>query len=167
MKAATRAALLAALLAAGGVRAEGETAAPTEPIPALRVVPTGYAFDNPAVLVRQLAWGVAHGVRLLGLACQARGDSKAALAYVDWLDRERLSLRAIERDLARHYFGRDEAPAEAISAALNLKPYLETPAADLAAACATLAEALAAPRYDLERFRAEKCAEFHCPKETP
>jgi hypothetical protein len=158
VKAAAGAALLAV---AAGVAQGGET----QPSPSPMAV--GYAFEQPAVLARQLAWGLVHGARLLTLACRERGDGAAAAAYADWLDRERSVIQATERVLARHHFGRDSAPAEAISAALNLKPRLETPAAELAAACATLPAALASPRYDLARFHAEKCEALRCGKEQP
>jgi hypothetical protein len=114
--------------------------------------PSRYEFDRPQLLAQQLLWGVVHGVRLLGLACHRRGDRAAALAYVDWLDQQWPRIRAAERDLSRHYFDRDQAPMEAIDAALRLKPALDRPDSELGEACATLPEALAAPRYDLERY---------------
>jgi hypothetical protein len=115
-----------------------------------------YAFANPRLLTQQLLWGRVHGTRLLGLACWARGDAVAALSYVDWLDRQWLPILAASRDLSRHYFSVDAAPMEAIDAALNLKTQLDTPGHELTAACATLAEALAASRHDLARFYAER-----------
>jgi hypothetical protein len=131
-------------------------------------IPSGYAFEKPRVLVQQLVWGRLHGVRLLALACRDLGDGKAALAYADWLESQSSPVAAAERALARHYFGFDSAPMEAIDGALNLKPSLDVPADELAAACATLPDALAAPRYDLGRFHAERRAaiqrgdpEFH------
>lgn len=119
-------------------------------------VPSGYEFDQPNILAQQLLWGVVHGVRLLGMACQRRGDTVAAMAYVDWLDRQWPRIRAAEADLSRHYFGRDQVPMEAIDNALKLKPALDQADADLGEACASLPEALAAPRYDLERYYQEK-----------
>lgn len=119
-------------------------------------MPQGYAFDNPQLLTQQLLWGVIHGVRLLGITCQARGDTSAALAYVDWMERQQARIHAAERDLARHYFGRDTASPEAISAALRLKPALTSPPETLGAACATLPEALQQERYDLEKFYASR-----------
>jgi hypothetical protein len=115
-----------------------------------------YEFDRPQLLAQQLLWGVVHGVRLLGMACQRRGDQVAALAYVDWLDRQWPRIRAAERDLSRHYFDREQVPMEAIDGALKLKPALERPDAELGPACASLPEALSAPRYDLERYYQEK-----------
>ena len=115
-------------------------------------IPSGYAFDRPGLLARQVAWGHLHGVRLLALACLDRSDAAAGLAYADWLDRQRLPIAAVAADLSRHYFGIDDAPMLAIDAALNLKPTLDTPAAELAGACATLPAALASQRHDLDRL---------------
>jgi hypothetical protein len=118
--------------------------------------PSRYQFDRPQLLAQQLLWGVVHGVRLLGMACHRRGDHAATLAYVDWLDRQWPRIRAAERDLSRHYFEREQVPMEAIDAALKLRPALDQPDDKLGDACATLPEALAAPRYDLERYYQEK-----------
>jgi hypothetical protein len=119
-------------------------------------VPTRYEFDRPQVLAQQLLWGVVHGVRLLGMACHRRGDKVAALAYADWLDGQWPRIRAAEGDLSRHYYDRDQVPLEAIDAAIKLKPALDQPDSALGDACASLPEALAAPRYDLERYYQEK-----------
>jgi hypothetical protein len=118
--------------------------------------PSGYEVDNPRILTQQLLWGVVHGVRLLGLACQRRGDKTAAQAYVDWLDRQWPRIRAAEHDLARHYFRLDQAPMETIDGALRLKPALDQPDSELGEACASLPEALGAVRYDLERYYQER-----------
>lgn len=118
--------------------------------------PNGYVFDNPQLLAQQLLWGRVHGVRLLGLACQERGHAAAAEAYVDWMEKQKARIHAAERDLARHYFHKDSASPEAISAALLLKPVLETEAELLAAACDSLPLALQQERYDLEKFYAER-----------
>lgn len=119
-------------------------------------VPSRYEFDRPQILAQQLLWGVVHGVRLLGMACHRRGDHGAAQAYADWLDGQWPRILAAERDLSRHYFDRDQVPLEAIDQALRLRPALNTPDGELGEACATLPAALAAPRYDLERFYQEK-----------
>jgi hypothetical protein len=121
-----------------------------------RPIPSGYEFDKPNILAQQLLWGVVHGVHLLGMACHRRGNQVAAQAYVDWLDHQWPRIRAAEADLSRHYFLRDQVPMEAIDNALKLKPALEQADADLGEACASLPEALAAPRYDLERYYQEK-----------
>jgi hypothetical protein len=119
-------------------------------------VPSRYEFDRPQILAQQLLWGVVHGVRLLGMACQRRGDQVAALAYVDWLDKQWPRIRAAERDLSRHYFDREQVPMESIDSALKLKPALDRPDSELGDACATLPTVLATPRYDLERYYQEK-----------
>jgi hypothetical protein len=117
---------------------------------AQQIAPSRYELDRPKILAQQLLWGIVHGVRLLGMACHRRGDSAAALAYADWLDTQWPPIRAAERTLSRHYFGRKQVPLEAIDNALNLKPELDQPDEELGAACATLPAALEPPRYDLE-----------------
>lgn len=130
--------------------------APVEEVPR-RATPSlpvpGYAFDRPRLLTQQLLWGLAHGVRLLAVTCRSldNGDS-AALAYLEWSERYRERLRRATRDLARHYFGQEDASYEALSAMMNLKSILAYAAEDLAPACDSLPEALGAERYDLERF---------------
>lgn len=118
--------------------------------------PSGYAFDKPRILAEQLVWGRAHGVRLLAHACRERGDDDASAAYLAWLETQSWRIAEAAAALARHYFGRDAAPPDAINAALRLKPRLDVDSAELAEACATLPEALAAPRYDLERYFREQ-----------
>ena len=128
---------------------------PTGPVSSEPVMPSGYVFDNPQLLTQQLLWGIVHGVRLLGLACQQRGDTAAAEAYLAWLDRQQVRLQAAERDLAGHYFGRRTASPEALAQALALKPTLAVEDDLLQQACASLPEALAQERYDLEKFYAD------------
>ena len=113
-------------------------------------VPSGYAFERPSILARQVAWGHLHGVRLLAQACRDRDDTMATQAYVDWLDRQKLPIALVAADLSRYYFGIEAAPMDAIDMALNLKASLETPVTELAAACATLPQALASKRHDLD-----------------
>lgn len=115
----------------------------------------GYAFDQPELLAEQRIWGIAHGARLLALACAGSGNLAAAAAWVDWQEREQAQILTAARALGRHYFGREDAPPEAISAMLGLQPALALPPEALAPACATLAEALAQPRYDLKQRRGE------------
>jgi hypothetical protein len=117
--------------------------------------PNGYAFDQPQVLSAQLAWGRAHGVRLLVQACAHAGQGAAAEAGVDWLEREREEILAAGRDLARYYFGDPDVSSAAITHALGLRQELTLMPDALAAACDTLATALAGPRYDLARVRAQ------------
>jgi hypothetical protein len=125
--------------------------------PAQADPPSAYAFDHPRLLAQQLIWGRLHGIRLLAQACRDRGEAAAALAYADWLDRQWPRIRHTERGLARHYFSQEAATLEALDRALGLKPELDPmPAAQLAAACATLPTALAEPRNDLEHIYNER-----------
>jgi hypothetical protein len=114
-----------------------------------------YAFGKPALLADQLTWGLAHGARLLALACARGGHGAAAEAWVAWYERERATVQAIGRRLGSHYFAAEDAPPDAIAAALGLKSDLALPPEALGPACATLAEALAQPRYDLAKRREE------------
>lgn len=115
--------------------------------------PRGYAFDQPEIMAAQLLWGVAHGARLLALACAAHGREAMAEAWVEWQERERERILAAGRLLGRHYFGDETVSPGVISATLGLKSALALPQDTLGPACDTLREALAQPRYDLERFQ--------------
>lgn len=115
----------------------------------------GYAFGRPELLADQVVWGVAHGARLLALACARGGQGAAAEAWVEWEERERPYLTEVGQRLARHYFSADQAPPDALQRALGLQSALALPPEQLGPACATLAEALEQPRYDLARRREE------------
>ncbi len=148
-----RAVLVAGLLAGFCGLAAAEEPGPEAQATQSRPAPAGYAFDNPRLLTQQLIWGLVNGVRLLANTCRERPDGTAAgLAYADWLDREHTRIAAAARDLARHYYGRDEVPLDALTAALNLKTTLELPLADESEACGSFVEALASERYDLKHF---------------
>lgn len=141
----------ALLFAAAPVSAQAQEEGPSRAAPP-RPAP-GYAFDRPRLLTQQLLWGLAHGVRLLAVTCRALDNGDVpALAYLEWSERYRDRLHRATRDLARHYFGQDDASYEALAAAMNLKSVLAYTAEDLAPACDSLPEALGAERYDLERF---------------
>jgi hypothetical protein len=127
--------------------------APAAPIS--KATPAEYAFDKPEVLTAQLIWGVAHGARLLALACAESGRHAAAEAWIDWREREQPQIMAAGRLLGQHYFGVEDLSPAVISAALGLKPALELPPEVLGPACDSLAQALAQPRYDLGRFQAK------------
>ena len=115
----------------------------------------GYAFDKPQVLAQQLVWGRLHGVRLLMLACRQRGDDNIAGVYLAWRESQAAPIAAAEQALSQHYFGRVQAPMEAIDTALGLRPRLDIATEELDAGCASLPEALATPRYDLDRYYRE------------
>jgi malonyl CoA-acyl carrier protein transacylase len=140
-------ALSCALLLALSARAEEPARQPP--------VVQGYAFDQPGIMAAQLLWGIAHGARLLALACAQAGHGVAAEAWVDWQERESAQIATLRADLSQHYFQTDDAPPDAVTAALGLKPALALPAEALGPACATLAEALAQPRYDLKKRHEE------------
>ena len=125
--------------------------------------PQGYAFGRPELLVEQMLWGVAHGARLLALACAHAGQGAAAEAWVEWQERERPEILAAGRRLSQHYFGIEDAPPDVLEQALGLQPALALPQERLAPACATLAEALAQPRYDLKLRREEMRAQVAKP----
>lgn len=150
--------LVVLALAATTAPARELPARPSAPLsggPVQHGIPGGYRFDNPQLLTQQLLWGIVHGVRLLGLRCQAMGNTVAAEAYIQWLSQQQTRVQAAERDLAGHYFGRPTASPEALALALGLKPTLDLDDALLQPACATLAEALQQERYDLNKFYAD------------
>lgn len=138
-----------AWLVIAALPAAAETAQPLEPRQG------GYAFERPRVLAQQRLLGLAHGISLLAAACMdhpARIDS-ALTAYVSWREGQEGAITAAQAELARHYFGARAAEARwpDLLRALNLRNRLDqAPAsAELAAACATLPEALRQPRYQL------------------
>jgi hypothetical protein len=139
-----------AVAAAPGI-ASAEDAQPLEPRQG------GYAFEQPRVLIQQRLLGLAHGVSMLVSACMDRPERvEAALAaYVPWREGQQDAIALAEADLARHYFGARAAEARwpDLVRALNLRNRLELApeSAELAAACATLPQALRQPRYDLNR----------------
>ncbi len=117
--------------------------------------PGEYAFNQPEILADQRLWGIAHGVRLLALACARTGQGEAAEAWVDWQEREIGELARLRGVLARHYFQQEDVLPGSISAMLGLKQSLDLAPEALVTACTTLAEALAQPRYDLKLRREE------------
>ncbi len=118
-------------------------------------VPHEYVFDQPELMADQLVWGVAHGVSLLGRRCAQSGQLSAADAWIRWQEREVGPIQAMHERLAQYYFQRSEVEPGSVANALGLKTRLDLAPEQLEAACATLAEALQHPRYDLARRRAE------------
>lgn len=123
----------------------------------------GYAFDSPRLLAEQRLFGIAHGVSLLAAACREVPDSaaRAESAYSAWRAEQQVAIDMAAAGLARFHFGNAATAADwqAIAGALGLKERLEFTASsdELAAACASLPEALAQPRYALgERMRLEE-----------
>ncbi|CAB1370590.1 hypothetical protein [Denitratisoma oestradiolicum] len=136
---------LALLLATSLAAAEGITVLPKFPGRG------GYAFDKPRILLQQRLFGLYHGVSLLAGACDR--DEAVGAAYRRWRDAQGEAIAAARNDLGRYYFGRfaAEATDSQLAQALGLKQTLDATLGkpELGAACATLPEALAKPRYDL------------------
>lgn len=121
----------------------------------------GYAFDSPRVIAEQRLFGIAHGVGLLAAACRELPAAAEQVqdAYSAWRAEQQVTIDLAAAALARYYFGADAAAMDwhSITRALNLKERLDLDSAELQAACATLPEALAQPRYRLgERLRLEE-----------
>ena len=114
----------------------------------------GYAFDQPLVLADQILWGVFSASRLLARQCAGAAHYAAANAWVNWQERERDEVLAINSRLARYYFNSDAAPLDLLDQVLRLQTSLDLTTQQLQAACASLPQALAQPRYDLGRRRA-------------
>lgn len=133
--------------------AAGPSFAQDEP-PPLKPQQAGYAFEQPRVIAQQRIVGRAHGISLLVSACMDRHEhiDAALAAYVPWRESQADVLAQAQAELARHYFGAraGEARWPDLLRALNLKNGLDPApaAAELAAACATLPQALRRERYD-------------------
>lgn len=135
-------------------KATAEAATPA--VPRFRPERQGYAFGHPRILAQQTLFGLSHGISLLARACSLLPEEGelAREAYGAWEARNRVRIEQAEYELARYYF---TPPAEEVRRldliqALQLKSDLglSTDGPELKAACATLPEALAKPRYDLE-----------------
>ncbi|MFZ5582296.1 MAG: hypothetical protein ACOZCK_06510 [Pseudomonadota bacterium] len=149
----------AAAEAAPEADAQATSAAPVAAAPAVprfRPERQGYAFGHPRILAQQTLFGLSHGISLLARACSLLPEEGelAREAYGAWEAKNRVRIEQAEYELARYYF---TPPAEEVRRldliqALQLKSDLglSTDGPELKAACATLPEALAKPRYDLE-----------------
>ncbi|HET7775303.1 MAG TPA: hypothetical protein VFK74_02975 [Azospira sp.] len=144
------------LEAASPVPSAPPVAASASAGPRLRPERQGYAFGHPRILAQQTLFGLAHGIALLSRACALLPEvgEAAREAYGAWETKNRVRIDQAEAELARYYF---TPPAGAVRRldlvqALQLKADLGLPTdgPELPAACATLPEALAKPRYDLE-----------------
>lgn len=163
--------LCAALLASAhgadappaGTVPDAPATTPAEAAPPLEVPPNrlGYAFEQPEILIRQRLFGLAHGLSLLAAACLDMPAYSASIqdAYAAWHARQGKAIETIVHDLARYYFGSraDEARWPDLSRALNLTNTIEPALGEvtLHAACASLPEAIARPRYALDKLLAE------------
>ena len=119
---------------------------------------SGYAMDRPEILLRQRLFGLAHGATLLATGCQKLPDHADASkkAYVDWHRRQKATIKILIRDLAHYHF--DSGPGRVqwmdLAQTLGLKDSI-APAlreVSLEDACATFPQALASPRYALDKL---------------
>jgi hypothetical protein len=162
-------ALLAALLSA----AQAEDSLPDVAVPppaaivaspgALQVPPQrmGYAFDRPEILIRQRLFGLAHGLSVLAGACLDLPEHSEPIqeAYAAWHATQGKTIDAIQHDLAVYYFGERAAEArwQDLARALILPDNIQAALGrvSLQDACASLPDAIARPRYELDRLLAE------------
>jgi len=160
---AALAAVTALLLAAGAARAEPAEPAEKKPAPAV-VDPTrlGYAFEHPRILTQQRLFGLAHGISLLAASCLDVPERMEEVqdAYAVWRERQAETIDDAVSELSVYYFGADVAADwQHLTQAMHLKDALPfAPDSDqLKAACATFAQALRRPRYDLvAQFRLQE-----------
>lgn len=132
------------------------------PLP-LKVLPDrhGYAFDRPDVLLRQRLFGRAHGLSLLAAACLDLPAHSGPVqdAYAAWHAKQGKTIEAIFRDLSAHYFGprAEDARWPDLSGALSLPDNIDPVLGQITlhAACASLPDAIARPRYELDRMLTE------------
>lgn len=154
--------LLLATLLATAQAADAPPAGDAAPAPVLQAMPgrTGYAHDQPEILLRQRLFGLAHGLSLLAAACLDLPAHSAPIqdAYAAWHAKQMPTIAIIVQDLARYYFGprADQARWPDLSRALNLADNIQPALGEvtLHAACATLPEAIARPRYALDKLLA-------------
>lgn len=113
-----------------------------------------YAFDSPRLLTRQIQFGLAHAIDLLGRTCLDRGknmeDVRASLK--EWQDRHLETIKEVLDELSAHYFAGQTNPTtnEAIARTMHLPPQLDISDQELDAGCASFSQAVASPRYDLD-----------------
>ncbi|MBI5109346.1 MAG: hypothetical protein HZA62_11415 [Rhodocyclales bacterium] len=136
------------------------TAADAPVAAALTPLHTGYAFEQPEILVRQRLFGLAHGLSLLAAACLdvAEQSGSAQEAYAAWHVRQAETISTVASDLARYYFAdrAGDAVWTDISRALALKEDIREALGDvrLDEACATLPTAIRRPRYEFDKLLA-------------
>ena len=154
------AAALGIAQAADAPPAAANAATPAETQARLTVLAgrSGYAHDQPEILLRQRLFGLAHGLSLLAAACLDLPAHSEPIqdAYAGWHAKQAKAIETIVHDLADYYFGprAGEARWPDLSRALNLIDNIQ-PALNevtLHAACASLPEAIARPRYALDKL---------------
>ena len=143
--------LLCGALTASGAESVQPAAAPS----LVAIERQGYAFEFPRVLAEQRLFGIAHGIALLAEACSHEPvqAQSTAQAYRQWYEQQQLLIDDLKHNLAVFYYGPNAAQASwsHIASALNLRTRVspEPGSEQMAAACASLPEALQQPRYDL------------------
>lgn len=156
------AATLACLLCALSPLAARAADTPPGAAPAAGLTParSGYAADQPEILLRQRLFGRAHGLSLLAAAClDLPAYAKAVQeAYTAWHAQQAKTIEIIVRDLAGYYFGSraNEAQWFDLSRAMNLPDNIQPALGEvtLHAACASLPEAIPRQRYALDKLLA-------------
>ena len=154
------AALLGIAQAADAPPAATNAATPAETQDRLTVIAgrSGYAHDRPEILLRQRLFGLAHGLSLLAAACLDLPAHSEPIqdAYAGWHAKQAKAIETIVHDLAAYYFGprAGEARWPDLSRALNLIDNIQPALSEvtLHAACASLPEAIARPRYALDKL---------------
>jgi hypothetical protein len=137
--------------------AKADSAASVLPTAPLKALPgrKGYAFEQPAILLRQRLFGLAHGISLLVAACTALPEQSAAIqvSFMAWHDQQAQAIEQVMRNMADYYFGSQGSMAQwqDIARELNLKESIEPSLGqfELSVACASLTQAITGPRYDL------------------
>ena len=153
-------ALLGIARAADAPPAAANAATPAETRAQLAVIAgrSGYAHDRPEILLRQRLFGLAHGLSLLAAACLDLPAHAEPIqdAYAGWHAKQTKAIETIVHDLADYYFGphAGEAQWPDLSRALNLIDNIQPALSEvtLHAACASLPEAIARPRYALDKL---------------
>jgi hypothetical protein len=142
------------------VAARADTPPGAAPAAGLTPAHSGYAVDQPEILLRQRLFGRAHGLSLLAAAClELPAYSKAVEeAYTSWYAQQTTTIETIVRDLAGYYFGSRASEAQwfDLSRALNLPDNIQPAMGEvtLHAACASLPEAIPRQRYALDKLLA-------------
>ena len=167
-------ATLACLLCALPPPAARAADTPPGVAPAAGLTPerTGYAVDQPEMLLRQRLFGRAHGLSLLAAACLDLPAYATAVrdAYATWHAQQSKTIEIIVQDLAVHYFGAraNEAQWFDLSRAMNLPDSIQPALGEvgLHAACASLPEAIPRQRYALDKLRAGSADVDPAPADT-
>lgn len=122
-----------------------------------------YAFDNPALVSTQRAFGVGNATTLLGKACA--DFPEASKSYDSWLQSNQSTLTAMTDRLAVHYqipLGTDQLQAR-VAEAMLLKTSLDLTQATLDEVCPNLPETLALPNMNLQQRYRESLIEVRDP----